>query len=76
MLIVIDRAGYSSLAQQLVHGVDRAANDALNRAHRHAFAEQFQNLDALGGRQLVHIREYMNVLRDTQALFSYSPMEG
>jgi hypothetical protein len=40
MLIVMGKSNLASVAQQLVYGVDRAADRPLDRPHRHAFAQR------------------------------------
>ena len=42
------------IAEQLVDGIDRATDDPLDRPHAHTFAEQGEDLGALGEGQLVH----------------------
>jgi|GEM_PF-6080086 len=47
-LVVMGESRFASVLQQLIDCVNRAADNALDRAHRHLFAEQFENLGALG----------------------------
>ena len=54
MLVVVFERRFAGTLQQLIDGVDRAADDALDRPHRHAFAKEFEDLGALGEGQLVH----------------------
>jgi hypothetical protein len=47
---MIGERDLAGIAEQLVDGVDRTADDPLNRTHRRAFAEQGEDLGALGER--------------------------
>jgi hypothetical protein len=59
-LIVVGKRGLAGVPQQLIDRVDGAADDPLYRPHAHAFAEEGENLGALGEGQLVHAAHYMN----------------
>lgn len=51
---MVDRTRFAGINEQLRHGVDRDADNALDGAHRAALAEHREDLDALSKRQLVH----------------------
>src|SRR5216683_2663547 len=51
---MVGKRGLAGIAQQLIDGVDGAADDPFYRPHAHPFAEEGENMGALGGGQLVH----------------------
>ena len=59
--VIVDvRARLAGIRQQLRHRVDRHVHYAGDRPHGGAFAEEREDLDALGERELVHAPHGMN----------------
>lgn len=65
--LVVGRARFPGVFQQLRHGVDRHVHHAADRPHGGALAEHAQDLDALRERQPVHELNNMLGVRHMQA---------
>ena len=60
LLVVEGGTRLAGVDQQLGDGVDRHVGSAGYGAHRRALAEHLEDLDALGGCELVHAPHYVN----------------